>query len=49
MEKEFFTVKDLEGDIIITFVDWYYTPQEVEDIYGDVIVENSKGEQVLTW
>jgi len=49
MNKETLTVKDLDGQTIIQFVIWYYTPEEIGDIYGDVIVENSKGEQVLSW
>lgn len=49
MEKEIFTIKDLEGNTVVTFVDWAYTPDEVSDIYGDVIVLDSKGEQILTW
>jgi hypothetical protein len=43
------TIKDLDGNVIQTFVSWYYSQEDVFDIYGDVIVEDASGQPVLDW
>jgi hypothetical protein len=47
--KNILTIKDLDGNVVQSFVDWYYSSQDVIDIYGDVIVENANGQQLLDW
>jgi len=49
MNKEILTIKDLDGNAITRFVIWYYTPEDIFDIYGDVIVEDANGQPVLDW
>ena len=49
MDKEQMIIKDLDGFVIDAFGEWIYSPEDVSAFYGDVIVENAKGEQVLSW